>query len=148
LGCGVNDGIGFHHLEKIEHGTPISNVDIVVRVAGELFIQSRAIPKRVPLRAEKNRTLIVVETMDAEALVMEKPTNLGADQACRTGDKELHYLSMLNIKSLGVKAEKLTITPPGCFRQMIKICVSAKGREAEHAEESAEFFCGWGSLPR
>jgi hypothetical protein len=55
---------------------------------------------------------------------------------------------MLNIKSLGVKAEKLTIAPLDCSRQMIKICVSAKRREAEHAEESAEFFCGWGSLPR
>jgi hypothetical protein len=48
---------------------------------------------------------------------------------------------MLNIKSLGVKAGKLEIAPTDRSRQMIEICVSAKRREAEHAEESAEFFC-------
>ncbi|MFN6018095.1 MAG: hypothetical protein ACK49N_11010 [Verrucomicrobiota bacterium] len=80
--------------------------------------------------------------MDAESLIMEKSADLRADQSCGTGDKKLHCLSMLNIKSLGVKAEKLAIAPPVCSRQMIKICVSSKRREAKHAEESAEFFLG------
>ena len=138
----MNDGIGLHHLEKIEHGTPISNVDIMVGVAGELFIQARTIPKRVTLRPEKDRALVVVETMDAEALVMEKSADLRADQSCGTGDKKLHAPASMNIRPRAVKAEKLTIAPPVCSRQMIKICVSSKRREAEHAEKSAEFFVG------
>jgi len=129
-------------LEKIEHGTPISNVDIVVRVAGELLIQSRTVPKRVTLRPEKYRALVVVEAMDAEALVMEKSADLRPDQSCGTGDKKLHAPASMNIRPRAVKAEKLKIVPPVCSRQMIKICVSEKRKETERAEESAKFFVG------
>ncbi|MCX6845744.1 MAG: hypothetical protein NTU84_04145 [Verrucomicrobia bacterium] len=99
------------------------------------------------MRPEKDRALVVVETMDAESLIMEKSADLRADQSCGAGDKKLHPLSILNIKPLAVKAGKLEIVPSACSRQMIKICISSKRRETGRAEESAEFFCSPGWMP-
>jgi hypothetical protein len=52
----------------------------MVNETGDRFLEAALVPARVPGGAEENRTLIVVEPVNGETLLMQKQTHLRANQ--------------------------------------------------------------------
>jgi len=67
----------------------VTDVELVMNKALEMFLQPALIPARITRRAEEDSPLVVVDTVDLVAELMRKiRTNFGTDESGRAGNKE------------------------------------------------------------
>ena len=86
LSGSVHDCEGFDLLDDCQNGFAIANVNFVMSIALNQAFQSLLIPTRVTLRAEKDGSLVIVQSMDFPTELEEVQTDFGSDEAGRAGD--------------------------------------------------------------
>jgi hypothetical protein len=87
LGGSVHDNGWFEILDEAKNIGAVSNVQFVVAKAREVADEALLVPASVALRAEKRFTLIVVDAVNGETVIVKKPGNFRADEAGRTCDQ-------------------------------------------------------------
>jgi hypothetical protein len=90
LGGRVDDRIWLDLGDEIENTLSVPDINFVVRIAGDQVGNTGLIPLRVALRTEKDRALVVVNTVDGVTLPGKAQCDFRADKAKGTGGEDYH----------------------------------------------------------
>lgn len=87
LGRGMNNRIWLNFGHEVQNALPVADVEIVMRVVGDVRSEAVQRPTGIAFRSEKDRPLVVVDTENAEAVSRQVQANFRADQPARAGDE-------------------------------------------------------------
>lgn len=87
LGSGMDNRIWLNFGHEVQNALPVADVEIVMRVVGDVRSEAVQRPTGIAFRSEKDRPLVVVDAEDAEAVSREVQANFRADQPARAGDE-------------------------------------------------------------
>jgi hypothetical protein len=85
LRSSVHDQVRPDLADKRENSRPVPHVKLVMDKPRDQPRQAGLVPAGITLRSEKHRALIVIQTVDREALFVEKEADFRSDQARRAG---------------------------------------------------------------
>jgi hypothetical protein len=77
----VHDHGGPDLFDERGQASSISNIHLMVNKSRDQLLEPALVPSRVPVRAKKYGTLVVIETVNGESLLRKKETDLGANEA-------------------------------------------------------------------
>ncbi len=89
LGGGVDDARRAQFRDQGEHAAAVADVEFVVDEVRQLSGEPVLVPAGVPLRAEEDGALVVVDAVDLPTEGMKEGRDLRADQAGGAGDENL-----------------------------------------------------------
>src|ERR1017187_1434937 len=80
---GVDDQAGPQFFHQRQHAGAVADIQRLMPVAGDFAAQPVQHPARVALGTEEDRSMVIVNSGDAESLAREENRHLGTDQATR-----------------------------------------------------------------
>jgi len=80
LGSCVDNYRWLQFLYQIQHTLAVADVELMMTKVWQGLHKPLLAPAGIPLRAEEDRPLVVVDTMDQKALFMEECSDLRADE--------------------------------------------------------------------